>query len=183
MQFSRKSSLPWPECCHGSITRRSIRPPSRSRLQTWQPYGRRAMSTPSTGRYLWQFTLGEVAALIRDREVSPIEVTRASLERIEQTDSHVLAWARLCAERALDDAKRMEELLRAGKYLGPLHGIPVGIKDIIQTAGVEMSAGSRILAGFVPTEDAEVVRRLRLAGAVILGKTATTQFALFDPAP
>src|SRR5581483_9549757 len=82
-----------------------------------------------------------------------------------------------------DDAKRMEEMPRAVKYLGPLHGIPVGIKDIIQTAGVEMSAGSRILAGFVPTEDAEVVRRLRLAGAVILGKTATTQFALFDPAP
>jgi aspartyl-tRNA(Asn)/glutamyl-tRNA(Gln) amidotransferase subunit A len=132
---------------------------------------------------LWELTLGEVGELIRRREVSPVEVTRAALERIEQTESHVLAWARLCAARALEDAKRMEELLASGTYLGPLHGIPVGLKDIVHSAGLETSAGSKILSGFVPAEDAVVVRRLRAAGAVILGKTATTQFALFDPAP
>jgi aspartyl-tRNA(Asn)/glutamyl-tRNA(Gln) amidotransferase subunit A len=77
----------------------------------------------------------------------------------------------------------MEKLLAAGTYLGPLHGVPVGIKDIIHVSGVETSAGSEILKGFVPSEDATVVRRLRAAGAIILGKTTTTQFALYDPAP
>jgi aspartyl-tRNA(Asn)/glutamyl-tRNA(Gln) amidotransferase subunit A len=77
----------------------------------------------------------------------------------------------------------MDELLAAGTYLGPLHGVPIGIKDIIHVAGVETSAGSEVLKGFVPSGDATVVRQLQAAGAIILGKTTTTQFALFDPAP
>jgi aspartyl-tRNA(Asn)/glutamyl-tRNA(Gln) amidotransferase subunit A len=136
----------------------------------------------SPANEICQLTLAQVGALIREKRVSPVEVTRASLRRIEQTDSRVFAWERLCAERALREASRMEELLAAGIYLGPLHGVPIGIKDIIYTAGLETSAGSKILKGFVPAEDAAVVQRLRAAGAIVLGKTATTQFALFDPA-
>ena len=139
------------------------------------------MNSPASE--ICQLTLAQVAALIRQKRVSPVEVTRSSLRRIEQTDSRVFAWERLCEERALQEASRMEELLAAGTYLGPLHGVPIGVKDIIYTAGLETSAGSKILKGFVPAEDATVVQRLRAAGAIILGKTATTQFALYDPAP
>ncbi len=129
-----------------------------------------------------KLSLSEAAEQIRLGELSAVELTRLTLQRIEQTDARLLAWSRLAPD-AIQQAERLDEMLQGGRYLGPLHGLPVGLKDIFYTAGLETSAGSPILKGFVPDTDAEAVRLLRAAGAVILGKTATTEFACYDPAP
>jgi aspartyl-tRNA(Asn)/glutamyl-tRNA(Gln) amidotransferase subunit A len=131
----------------------------------------------------WELTLAEAGELIRRGALSPVELTRSLLDRIAALEPRVQAWARTVPEQALAEAERLEDLLRWGTHLGPLHGIPVGIKDIYYTAGLETSAGSKILGGFVPTFDATVVRRLRKRGAILLGKTTTTEFAYFDPPP
>ncbi len=131
----------------------------------------------------WELTLAEAGELIRGGGLSPVELTRSLLDRIGNVEPRVQAWARTVPERALAEAKRLEDLLQRGTHLGPLHGIPLGIKDIYYTAGLETSAGSRILAGFVPSYDATVVRRLRDSGAILLGKTTTTECAFFDPPP
>lgn len=131
----------------------------------------------------WELTLAEASDLIRTGALSPVDLVRSHLDRIAAVEPHLLAWARTLPEQALAEAERLEKLLQEGTHLGPLHGIPVGIKDIYYTAGVETSGGSRVLAGFIPTFGATVVRRLRAAGAIVLGKTATTEFAYADPAP
>lgn len=131
----------------------------------------------------FELSLTEAAAAISRGDVSPIELVDSTLARIERVDPRVLAWARLRAEDARKEAQRLTDLRAAGTLLGPLHGIPVGIKDIFYTAGVETSCGSRIMAGFIPSYDATSVWRLRQAGAVIVGKTHTTEFASFDPSP
>ncbi len=130
----------------------------------------------------YQLTLSEAADLIRTKQLSPVELTRSCLERIEKVEPKVLAWARITPEEALAEAKRLEQLLQAGTYLGPLHGIPIGVKDIFYTKGLETEAGTRILKGFIPSFDATAVKRLKDGGAVLLGKTTTTEFAYFDPA-
>ena len=132
---------------------------------------------------VWELALAEASDLIRKRTLSPVDLVRSHLDRIAAVDPHLLAWARTVPEQALAEAERLEKLLRKGTHLGPLHGIPVGIKDIYYTAGLETAGGSRVLAGFIPTYGATVVRRLRAAGAIVLGKTATTEFAYADPAP
>ena len=130
----------------------------------------------------WELTLADASEMIGKGTLSPVELTRSVLDRISAVEPRVLAWARTLPQRALAEAERLDWLLRQGTCLGPLHGIPVGIKDIYYTAGVETAAGSKVLAGFVPTFDATVVRRLQEAGAILLGKTATTEFASADPA-
>lgn len=130
-----------------------------------------------------RLTLLEASRRVHAGELTPVDLTRAVLRRIEQVEPQILAWARLCPEEALAEAESLTRLLRDGTDLGPLHGIPVGVKDIFHTAGIETSAGSSILKGFVPERDAEAVKNLRSAGAIILGKTATTEFAFLDPAP
>lgn len=130
----------------------------------------------------WELTLTEASDMIATGTLSPVELTRSVLDRTSAVEPRVLAWARTLAQQAMAEAERLDWLLRRGTYLGPLHGIPLGIKDIYYTAGVETAAGSRVLAGFVPTFDATVVRRLLEAGAILLGKTATTEFAYADPA-
>ncbi|MCS7235602.1 MAG: amidase [Armatimonadota bacterium] len=132
---------------------------------------------------LWELTAREAAELVATRQVSARELVRAALDRAEQLEPSVHAWARLDPERALEEAGRLDERLRRGERVGPLHGVPVGVKDIIYTRGLETSAGSPLLRGFVPAEDATVVARLREAGAIVLGKTVTTQFAFLDPGP
>jgi Asp-tRNA(Asn)/Glu-tRNA(Gln) amidotransferase A subunit family amidase len=109
------------------------------------------------------------------------EVVRASLERIAAVEDDLLAWAYLDPELALAQARALDRLPAAER--GPLHGVPVGIKDIVDTADQPTAHGSAIYAGRVPTRDAAVVERLRAAGAVVVGKTVTTEFALFHPAP
>ncbi|HYM68736.1 MAG TPA: amidase [bacterium] len=127
----------------------------------------------------YAMSLSEAAAAVAARRLSPVELLDSTLGHIERVEPRVSAWARLRPE----GARRQAERLGVGAATGPLHGIPIGVKDIFYTAGFETSCGSRIMAGFVPTYDATTVARLREAGAVLLGKTHTTEFASFDPSP
>jgi aspartyl-tRNA(Asn)/glutamyl-tRNA(Gln) amidotransferase subunit A len=131
----------------------------------------------------YALSLGAAAAAIRAGRLTPLELLESTLARIEAAEPAVQAWARLSAEAARADARRLADLQRGGGPLGPLHGIPVGVKDIFYTAGTETACGSPVMAGFVPSWDATAVARLRQAGAIVLGKTHTTEFASFDPSP
>ena len=131
----------------------------------------------------WELSLGEAAAAIASGHLSPVELIDATLHRIERVEPRVHAWARVRADASRAAARTLADRGASGAAPGPLHGIPVGVKDIFYTEGVETSCGSRIMAGFVPSYDATSVARLRRAGAVILGKTHTTEFASFDPSP
>jgi aspartyl-tRNA(Asn)/glutamyl-tRNA(Gln) amidotransferase subunit A len=125
----------------------------------------------------FDLSLREAAAALRARTVSPVELTAASLERIEKVDGRVKAFARVTADEAHAAARAAEKRFATGACRGPLDGIPVGVKDIFDTEGVETSAGSRVLAGRLPTKDARVVAQLRDAGAIVLGKLRTHEFA------
>jgi Asp-tRNA(Asn)/Glu-tRNA(Gln) amidotransferase A subunit family amidase len=127
-------------------------------------------------------TATDAAHRIRAGELSPVELTRACLARIESDDPRVRAWVHVPRERALADAAEREREVTARAVRGPLHGVPVGIKDIIHVAGMPTTSGAGPFAHEQPAADAPVVARLRAAGAVILGKTATTEFAFSDPA-
>jgi amidase len=120
----------------------------------------------------------ELAARIRDRELSPVEVTRAFLERIARIDPHIGSFWTVTADLALVAAAEAERDVLDGKPLGALHGVPIGIKDLSETKGVLTTFGSRLLADYVPEQDANVVARLFDAGAILLGKTATPEFGL-----
>ncbi len=123
----------------------------------------------------------ELASAIRDRTVSPVEATDAYLDRIDRVGDKLNAYITVCADEARADAKRLEDEAAAGNFRGPLHGVPVGIKDQIHTAGVRTTDASKIRADFVPDADATVVAKLKTAGAVIIGKTNLSEFALGDP--
>jgi aspartyl-tRNA(Asn)/glutamyl-tRNA(Gln) amidotransferase subunit A len=123
-------------------------------------------------------TIASLAPRIRKREVSPVELTDAMLERIASLDGRIKAFVTVTADEARNAAKAAEHAIMAGNYLGPLHGIPVGIKDIYYTRGVRTTAGSKLLADFVPDYDATTVDRLKRAGAVIVGKLNTHEFAM-----
>lgn len=131
----------------------------------------------------WELSLSDAAAAIAAGRLSPLELIDATLDRIERVEPGVQAWARVRADDARAVARTVTERRGSVAPAGPLHGIPVGVKDIFYTEGVETSCGSKIMAGFVPSYDATSVARLRRAGAVILGKTHTTEFASFDPSP
>ena len=126
-------------------------------------------------------TIAEAARLIRARKLSPVELTRAKLERIEALEPRLRAFATLTAERALNEARAAEAEIAKGRWRGPLHGIPIGLKDIFNTAGLLTTAGSRILADHVPAGDSTVTARLAQAGAVLAGKLATHEFAHGGP--
>lgn len=131
----------------------------------------------------------ELARRIRTREVSPVEVTGAVLARLARVDARVHAYCTVAADQALAAAREAEAALRRGASLGPLHGVPVSIKDLTPTRGLRTTMGSRIFAHHVPAEDAVLVERLRAAGAIVLGKTNTPEFGckpftdnrLFEP--
>ncbi|MGH9259800.1 MAG: amidase, partial [Acidimicrobiales bacterium] len=118
----------------------------------------------------------ELARLVRGRHVSPVEVMEACLGRLERCNGIVNAVVTL-NERALDDARDLERRLAHGEPVGPLAGLPVGIKDVTPVAGLRTTFGSPLYANHVPTEDAVVVERLRAADAIILGKTNCPEFA------
>jgi aspartyl-tRNA(Asn)/glutamyl-tRNA(Gln) amidotransferase subunit A len=126
---------------------------------------------------LVDLTIVEAGAAVRRRSVSAVELATAVLDRIAATDPVTHAWARVLPEQALAAAAAADRELGAGNDRGPLHGIPVGIKDICHMQGLPTGAGSRAMAGFVPDADATVTHRLRAAGAVIVGKTMTHEFA------
>ncbi|TMQ04679.1 MAG: amidase, partial [Deltaproteobacteria bacterium] len=115
-------------------------------------------------------TITELGAAFRARRLSPVEATRSCLDRIARLDPELHAFITVTADAALDQARAATAELERGRDRGPLHGVPIGLKDLIDTAGVPTTAGSALFADRVPAEDAEVVRRLRDAGCVILGK-------------
>ena len=128
-------------------------------------------------------TLTEAANLLRRREISPVELTGAILARIERLDAQLHSYITVTSERALDSAKRAERELAAGTVRGPLHGIPIAVKDLMFIRGVRNTCASRVLDDFVPDYDATVVQRLEAGGAVILGKLNLTEFAMSGYAP
>lgn len=128
---------------------------------------------------LWGLSAGEAAAAVARRDISAAEIVTACLARIEEREPVVHAWVHLDRDLALRQAAACD----AEPPRGPLHGVPVGVKDIIDTADQPTAYGSSAYAGHRPPADAVCVRRLREAGAVVLGKTVTTEFALFHPGP
>ena len=120
----------------------------------------------------------ELSRLIASREVSPVEATEAYLERIDSLDFKFNAYLTVTREMAMEAAREAEREIAAGRHRGPMHGVPVAVKDQFHSAGVRTTGGSRILADFVPDEDATVIANLKQAGAVLLGKTNLTEFAI-----
>ena len=121
------------------------------------------------------------ARFIHDGVISSAQLVDACLARVRATDAEVQAWAFLDPDHALGQARAADEWRLGGRPTGPLHGVPVGIKDIIDTADMPTENGSALHAGRTPSRDATVVASLRAAGAVIMGKTVTTEFATRAP--
>lgn len=135
---------------------------------------RRVLAQPDD---LTALTLAEASRLIRARAISPVELTRAYLDRIERFEPALNAFITVTGDRALERAQALEAELADGRWRGPLHGIPIALKDNIDTAGIRTTAASALFADRVPDEDAEVYGRLNEAGAVLLGKLNMHEFA------
>jgi amidase len=118
----------------------------------------------------------ELARLIREKDLSPVEVMEGFLDRIEEVNPAVNAWCTVASEKARQEARGAEAKVASGASLGPLHGVPVAVKDLTPTAGIRTTWGSRIFENHIPDEDALVVERLRAAGAIVIGKTNTPEF-------
>jgi aspartyl-tRNA(Asn)/glutamyl-tRNA(Gln) amidotransferase subunit A len=123
-------------------------------------------------------SVAEAASLIAAKRISPVELTRAYLARIERLNGTLHAYVRVLHDEALAAARAAEAEILAGRYRGPLHGIPIGLKDIYDTAGIPTEGGSKSCLGRVPAKDATTTRLLREAGAVLLGKLTTWEFAI-----
>ena len=123
-------------------------------------------------------TTAQLSELIRSRDVSPVEATSAYLDRIDSLNFKFNSYLTICRNEAMAQAEEAERAIARGEYLGPMHGIPVAIKDQLWTKGIRTTAGSRILANFFPEEDATAVVNLRNAGGIMLGKTNMTEFAI-----
>ena len=131
----------------------------------------------------FDLTVADAASQVRQGQLSPLDLMESLLERTRSFEPTLRVWATLDPVAALDAAKRSQHELKEAGPRGPLHGVPIGVKDIFYTKGMKTAAGSPIYADFVPTYDATAVRRLRDAGAIVMGKTVTTQFACGDPPP
>jgi amidase len=129
-------------------------------------------------------SLTEVADVLRKGEISAVELTQYMLERIGRVDAELHSYATVMADQALVDARQADAEIRSGNYRGPLHGVPVAVKDLCYTEGVRTMGGTAALAEFVPGYDATVVRKLREAGAVLIGKLNLTEGAMlgYNPA-
>jgi aspartyl-tRNA(Asn)/glutamyl-tRNA(Gln) amidotransferase subunit A len=126
---------------------------------------------------LTRMSIREVADLVRKKKVSPVELTTACLARIDRFNPALNAFITITAESALSQAREAEDEVQRGNWRGPLHGIPIALKDLFDTAGVRTTAASGVFKDRLPKEDAEVVRRLKVAGAVLVGKTNMHEFA------
>lgn len=124
-----------------------------------------------------KMTLSQVATKLREREISPVELTEAVLSRIDEIEPKVCAFATVTAEMAMRSAQIATEEIAAGKYRGALHGVPIGIKDLYEVAGVPNTASSKVRADYIPERDSAVTEKLAASGAVIVGKTHTHEFA------
>src|SRR5436190_20265328 len=133
-------------------------------------------------------TIADAAKQIAARQLSPVQLTRACLDRVRALDDRLHAFVHLTEERALAEARAAERAIMAGAAKGPLHGIPIGLKDIVDTKGIPTTCGSKILQDNIPDRDAACAEKLAAAGTVLIGKTTTHEFAdggpSFDlPAP
>jgi len=126
-------------------------------------------------------TASQAAQQVREGLLSSVDLVKACLARIEKTDPSIHAWAHLDADQALEQAAEMDQIRRSGLAGGALHGVPVGLKDIIDTAGMPTRRGSPVFSDRKPEADAALVDKMRDAGAVIMGKTVTTEFAFLNP--
>jgi aspartyl-tRNA(Asn)/glutamyl-tRNA(Gln) amidotransferase subunit A len=122
-------------------------------------------------------SITEAAGLLKERTLSPVELTRACLDRIAAVEPRVRAYVTLLEEAAMAAAREAEVAIGRGDYRGPLHGVPVALKDIFDTKGIRTTASSKVRADYVPTADAAATERLAAAGAVLLGKVTTHEFA------
>ena len=122
----------------------------------------------------------ELSALIRSRDVSPVEAVEAYLDRIGQIDGKLNSYITVCRDEALAEAQQAEKEIAAGNYRGPMHGLPVAVKDQFYTKGIRTTGGSAILKDLVPNEDATVVANLKAAGSVLLGKLNMSEYAMGD---
>jgi aspartyl-tRNA(Asn)/glutamyl-tRNA(Gln) amidotransferase subunit A len=128
-------------------------------------------------------TLVEAAGKIRDGALSPVDYVQALLARVDAVEPRVQAWTTIDREALLAEARQMETEARRKQFRGPLHGIPVGVKDIFYTKNLRTTMGTTAFADFVPTYDASVVKKLKNAGAIIMGKCVTTILVFLDPGP
>ena len=130
----------------------------------------------------YEMTISETVEAINNKSLSPVDLAESLLDRIDRIDPELKAWVTVDREDVLGAAKQREIEQEKG-IVRPLQGVPVGLKDIFYTADMRTSACSKIFADFVPTYDATSVSKLKEAGAVILGKAVTTEFASSDPSP
>lgn len=136
-----------------------------------------AAQTETSKSNLTHLDLNEVSQLVRSKKVSPVELTQECLSRIDRLNGKLNAFITVTAESALAEARAAEAEIQRGHSKGPLHGVPIALKDIVDTAGLRTTAASGLFKDRIPTEDAEVVRRLKAAGAVFLGKLNLHEFA------
>ena len=130
-----------------------------------------------------ELTASEAARAIAERKLTAVELAEACLNRIEALDDRLLAWVYVDRETVLANARAADDAVTEGQPLGPLHGVPIGMKDIYYTAGIPTRAGSEVYKDFVPDHDAASLTLLKRAGALMLGKAVTTEFACLDPSP
>ncbi len=130
----------------------------------------------------YALSMVEMIAQIRRKKLSPLTLMESVLKRIDSVDPLIQAWVTIDRKGILEEARRHHDEISRGKTRGPLHGIPIGVKDIFYTAGMKTAAGSKIMENFIPPYDSTAVQLLKKAGAIVLGKTATTEFAHADPA-
>jgi aspartyl-tRNA(Asn)/glutamyl-tRNA(Gln) amidotransferase subunit A len=123
-------------------------------------------------------SISELSELFREKKLSPVDVTKSCLQKIEQLDSKLNAFIIVTADDALKQAENAEKQITSGRWKGPLHGVPIALKDLVDTAGIKTTAASGVFQNRIPTEDALLVRQLKRAGAVIVGKTNMHEFAI-----
>jgi len=129
----------------------------------------------------YELSAAEIARQVRQKTITPVEVAQSLLERMDALEPQLKAWVRVDRETVLADAQQRQDQLEIGAATGLLHGVPIGIKDIYHIAGVPTTAGSKVYADYVPDETAVTIELLQKAGAIMLGKTVTTEFACLDP--
>ena len=130
---------------------------------------------------IYELSAAELARQIRERIITPVEVVQSFFERIDSLEPVLDAWVRIDRETVLVESRKRQEEMENGAETGPLHGVPIGIKDIYNISGIPTTCGSKVYERFVPNKTAVTIDLLQKAGAVVLGKTVTTEFACLDP--